>query len=410
MLRKNWKHIKNFKVIHISTFDSGTGAGIAAHRINQALNEKGVQSDLVSLYSRSLSGDYVANLSTFQKLKLKFNNYRDRQIYAKGLAAGDFFTNGKYDCFGDVEWLQEYDFIHIHWVKTYISDLKVLQIIRRFGSKVIIHCHDSNFITGGCHVTRGCVKYIENCASCHRAKGKALKLVDENYRVKELIWKENQYQVIVPSEYMKEKFVATGKIESRIHKIPLPIDFKLKSKLRNKEPKLYNVFTILLGALNMSDPFKGGVDAQKAIEQFAKLHSDLRVKILSFGSNAQLSFASSNIDHESLGMINDEVQMLNSYRKADVFLNLSHEESFGQTTSESIFSGTPSIIYGNSGLKEFTEHKKNGYIVKFGAIEEVVVGLEYFLDQPKIEDLDKRFSFDSVANSYLSLYNSLAID
>ena len=97
------------KVIHISKSDTG-GAGIAAHRLNKAMLEYGIESKLLCLINSKKKDKTVIKYydSFFHKLlrasQLPFNNYIQNQKTLKKLG-------GSYEAFSFIN--TDY-FIHNH--------------------------------------------------------------------------------------------------------------------------------------------------------------------------------------------------------------------------------------------------------------------------------------------------------
>lgn len=63
------------------------------------------------------------------------------------------------------------------------------------------------------------------------------------------------------------------------------------------------------------------------------------------------------------------------YSAADVFVNLSVEETFGMVTAEALACGTPVVAYDKTAVPEVVD-KQSGVIVHAGNIQELVSGIK----------------------------------
>lgn len=117
-------------------------------------------------------------------------------------------------------------------------------------------------------------------------------------------------------------------------------------------------------------------------------------------------------DHKDLGVIQDERLLSIVYSAADVFVNPSLEEAFGQVTIESIACGTPVVSFPTGGSKDVIIDDLNGLLASDFSDESLTQALEKALnanfDSDLIrEDAAARFDIDKKALDYISIYNSV---
>jgi glycosyltransferase involved in cell wall biosynthesis len=55
------------------------------------------------------------------------------------------------------------------------------------------------------------------------------------------------------------------------------------------------------------------------------------------------------------------------------------EEGYGLVAVEAKSAGVPSIVFPSGGLKELIEHRKNGWITRSKAVDELSEAFEYYL-------------------------------
>lgn len=157
---------ENLKVVHLSTSHSG-GAGIAARRLNEALNLNGINSVFIAL----ASPEYEPSRSEKAKvrdLKSRFESYLFTNISKRTFKSTYFtlfssssVTLNDVTSYGD----PENTIIHIHnWFN--LMNLRIVRRILKRGYRIVFTLHDQRLFTGGCHYSLDCEKFTKTCANC----------------------------------------------------------------------------------------------------------------------------------------------------------------------------------------------------------------------------------------------------
>ena len=115
-----------------------------------------------------------------------------------------------------------------------------------------------------------------------------------------------------------------------------------------------------------------------------------------------------------LGEISDVDILASYYRKADVFLSLSVQETFGKAVAEAISSGTPAIVYNNTAAPELVS-EGCGYAVETGDCNEVInkirlikkVGKGAYTDPCRRKAMHQ-FDMQNNIRQYIELYEQLS--
>lgn len=68
--------------------------------------------------------------------------------------------------------------------------------------------------------------------------------------------------------------------------------------------------------------------------------------------------------------VEDQNEMAEYYSKADVYVHLSREDSFGKVIIEAMACGTPVVVYDSTACPELVEDG-SGYVVDVGNVAEV---------------------------------------
>ena len=173
-------------------------------------------------------------------------------------------------------------------------------------------------------------------------------------------------QLVTPSNWLREIMLKSYMGKYPIKVIPTGIDLSVfmpqESDLRNKYG-LDNK-TVILGVAN---PWR----ERKGLFEFNKLSRKLsdNCKIVLIGlKEEQKKLVDSNII--ALGKTENVMQMAQWYSAADVYVNLTLEDTFPTTTIESLACGKPVITYDVGGSKESITDN-TGFVAKANDIDKV---------------------------------------
>jgi glycosyltransferase involved in cell wall biosynthesis len=396
------------KILHISTFSINSGAGIATSRLNEAFNRHGWNSNIITLYNSN------SKLTpTFKKtfLKKKIQIIKEKRLIQKKddyihFSSGEFGT----DLSKLKAELVSADVIHVHWVQNnFLSYDNLAELLKEYGHKLIFNLHDTWFFTGGCHITLDCKKFETDCYRCPRL------LENNNHLPKLWVFKKSQLfkntVVCCPSSYLKNKVLRSSISPKIVEVIPNTIDtdfYKTKPKVRNSITK-----KVLFMALNTEDPYKGVSEFLEALKKI-KSKGVNNIEILFLGANSvkfDSPYKTTYFDRTS-----DILKIADLFYHADVYVNSSHEESFGQTVLEAIASGTPVVAFNNSGCKEILLHKKNGYLAEFKDESDLANGILFSLNNLEFSEssfsqhVKEKFDFEIIQTLYEKLYEKLSIN
>ncbi|WP_271783961.1 glycosyltransferase [Aquimarina algiphila] len=203
-------------------------------------------------------------------------------------------------------------------------------------------------ITGGCHYTWDCLGYQNNCKSCPAVPTQFNQKIENNLKFKNHYATEGDFNFIYSSEYQKDvldKSVISS--VNRKYKIPLPTNEKYffnNEQLReNTRIELgYNIEDIVLffGAMNLTDPRKGGTLLFEIVKEMIDNEELNRLKFLIIGSNSQKfkEFIPKN-RLICLDMIPPS-DLPKYYNVADLFLSPSIEDAGPMMVNQSLMCGT----------------------------------------------------------------------
>ncbi|MFC5283761.1 glycosyltransferase family 4 protein [Pedobacter alpinus] len=416
------------KVIHLNTYDGNGGAGRASYRLNTALKQAGIDSqlytfiklgkreDIQALYP-SLIGKFLATINILAERYLPRFYEKDLKVpFSLSFFGKDIHQHPA---------LQSADIIHLHWINHGFLNPSALAKLSLLNKPIIWTMHDSNTFTGGCHVRFDCQNYKTSCGFCPLLKDA------ESDDISHKIWekKNNAYQTLKPSfispsnwlanaaknsGLLKNRFIKTipNTLETNIFK---PIDKKIAREKLNLK---VDGFILLTGFMpSKKDAHKGTSYLIEAIDLWIAKHPNLKDKVtlIVFGNRNSQSPPPFKIPVQFLGTINNDELLAQAYASADAFLTTSLDDNLPNTVMESLACGTPVISFTTGGIPDMVEHKINGYLAKYKDAEDFMKGLEWIYNHHNRSELNKNardkvmreFAEDIISKKHIELYKQL---
>lgn len=269
------------------------------------------------------------------------------------------------------------DIIHLHNIHGYYIHIGVLfRYLSNCGKKVIWTLHDSWAYTGHCTCSDyiGCEKWKTGCASCPQKHNyPASVFLDrsaKNYEVKKRLFTSVEgLHLVVPSEWMKsnveESFLKKYPVTVIRSGIDLTVFHPTESSFRavhHLEGK-----RILLAVANAWSSRKG----LDTLNKLADVLDDGTYLVLVGNLRKErVHKRILTIDHTS-----NQLELAEIYAAADVYLNLSYEESQGLTTIEALACGTPAVVSNRTAIPESVD-ASCGVVVDVNSMESVLKGIE----------------------------------
>lgn len=285
------------------------------------------------------------------------------------------------------------DIIHLHNVHGYYLNIEVLfEYLKEKDIRIIWTLHDCWTFTGHCSHFEyiGCMKWINGCNSCEQLteypKSFGKDNSERNYLDKrDLFTGLSNVTLVTPSMWLKQRVEQSFLSGYHCSVVPTGIDlesfypmaeerrednliFRLRNtmNLRNKN--------VLLGVAN---PWR----ERKGLLQFVNLSKMIndRCKIVLLGLNdEQLS----DLPDTIIGLSHtDSVEELAAlYSMADIYVNLTLEDTFPTTNIEALACGTPVVTFRSGGSAESID-ETCGISVERNSIQGVVAAIETILSQ-----------------------------
>jgi glycosyltransferase involved in cell wall biosynthesis len=386
------------KILHIN-YSNKDGAGHAVRRLSTALNEIGIESEMIFFkpYSRE-----TARIGWLER---KFNGAANilfsRILNLSGLSVVPTTLL-------QVINKSNADVVHLHWINPGMLSIEQFAKIRK---PLVWTFHDmwpicglESYVDDDCY-TKGAVGFFGLSRWVWKRKKKALE-------------KQRQMcSVITPSSWMSQ--CAKESTLFRDYDITtlsncLNLDvfkpMENREELREKYGLPSDKNILLFGAFDIDVPRKGGDLLVRALDC---LSSRKDIVLAVFGRDGGESLL--DLDTVWLGHIEGDQAMAEVCNCADVALVPSRQETFGQTASEPQACGIPVVAFDATGLKDIVEHKATGYLAKPFDIVDFSQGIEWILstDRDKLgktarERAMNRFASDEITRQALVVYDKLS--
>lgn len=316
----------------------------------------------------------------------------------------------------------EPDIVHIHVIHHGILDYESLfRFLGRYGKPVVYTMHDCWAFTGGCYyyTSFGCSKFIDGCNECMREGFDELDCKKNeshsNWTTKRnLLLSIDRLYVVGVSKWLcgeiKKSYLASKPI------LCIPNGINTDVFCPDDQDKLVKQNHIVTGndkytVLGVCDHW----NSRKGLDRFIQLASELdkrRYEIILVGE------APNSIENDIPDMIQfvgrtkSVEELVNWYRRANVFVNMSYEETFGLVTAEAACSGTMVIGFKSTANTELIQ-RVGGILIEKGDMKGIAENVEYVCtnkikpSSEKLREIRKYYSKERMVMEYKKLYKKI---
>ncbi|TVZ27525.1 glycosyl transferase family 1 [Gillisia sp. Hel_I_86] len=404
----------NLKILHLQYGSSKASPG---NRLHKAFLEAGANSSLLSLYGEIDAEENICSLERKARWVSKMNNWVESYLKRRMTSQFGIFS---YPVIGsnisEMNVVREVDVIYIHWVLNGFLSIKNIEQLVKLNKPIIFFMHDMWTITGGCHHSFGCDKYMEHCHNCKFFIGdkKNDLSTSEFKRKKKLFSTYDNVYFIAPSKWLFNcaKQSALTK-EKPVFYIPNYLDDKIfKPFEKNVAKKILNIdkddIVIAFGAISIGSPYKGWEYLQKALEIMEEDGNFKNVSILIFGSGYNKEVAEAiPFKTKFMGFLTNEYATNLMYNAADVFLAPSLADNLPYSILESQYCGTPVVAFNTGGIPDLIDHKNNGYLANYKDSHDLATGIKYCIDNDVKGYALPEFEGDLIMGKHLGLIEQI---
>lgn len=362
------------------------GAGIAASRLNQGLNQLDIVSNI--LVQKKLSSDPkiigpksqiqkgIANIkSYFDALPLQLIKHKEDTMFSVPWLPGKVVKTAK-DLSPDI--------INLHWVcKGYLQ----IESLTKFSTPIVWTLHDMWAFTGGCHYSGGCEQYTAVCGKCPQLGSQSSwDLSRWVWYRKASSWKSMNLTIVSPSSWLAQCAKSSSLFkELRVEIIPNGIDTQVYKPIdRDLVRDLLNLpkdkILLLFGSANVNDRRKGWHHLKKALEGLIATGWKDKIELVIFGSNHSGKDFFPEFKTHYFGRLQDDISLALIYAAANVFVLPSMQDNLPNTIMEALACGTPCVAFNIGGISDMVEHLQNGYLAEAYNTEDLVKGILWLID------------------------------
>ncbi|MBV6442235.1 MAG: D-inositol-3-phosphate glycosyltransferase [Saprospiraceae bacterium] len=396
-------------VLLLNTYPHG-GAGVACRRLQTALQASGVKANLLTANDTGVRWPFYAE-------RLSFLPYERDKSVRFSFSLANFGKN-----LAQHPLVREADVLHLHWVNQGFLSLKNIRQLAETGKSIVWTLHDMWAFTGGCHYSRGCDHFLNECGDCpflkHPAPGD---LSNSVWRRKRELFPQN-IQFVTCSEWLAGVARSSGLLKNYpVAAIPNPIDTVVFKPLTAAERQAFRsekgiatgAHVLLFAAMKVGETRKGFQFLLEALQILRAQKPDFPLEILVLGKAEPEALAALPYPVHALGLVQELPALVQAYGAADVFVIPSLEDNLPNTVMESLACGTPVAGFATGGIPEMVGHLQEGYIAPQGdsgalaeGIYEILKGgksLDVYREAARVKAV-KNYSNAEVAKRYLEIY------
>lgn len=296
---------------------------------------------------------------------------------------------------------------------------KLLSFLAKKDIATVITMHDFWYMTGMCfyHTKKDCQKWQSGCNNCPAIAGD---IREKKFDRTRLMWETKKkcfnsiprLAVIGVSDWtlgeVKKSFLKNAAVLKRIYNwIDLDVFCPQDSSELKTQLGLNDKYVILGVSAAWIKGDGKGLDTYLKLAE--KLSDDCRIVLI-----GEMKYEGKLPDNViSISSINSKTELAKHYSMADVYLNVSHEETFGKVSAEAVSCGVPVVAYNATANKELVP-VGGGALVETLEADDILKAIEKVKSQDKSVYLpicrkfaENNFNKEENIRQYISVYEEL---
>lgn len=393
------------KIVQLATSLNG-GAGIAALRMSNALNIVGGDSMIISrdeILTTYNTGVFSKKINLFKRLESSAVTLFQSKILQKN---NDLVTPWSIDTSKiKKEVFEQADIIHIHAYYNFLNNSSLRKILA-LGKPTLFTLHDQRLFTGGCHYSRDCNNFKNDCTACPQVRSPFAHKVKKSFSKQKVLFGDlTNVELVSPSNWLAnnaKKSAITKDLQVHVVKNPIPKIF-FESKV-TEQKKIDGLFRVAFIATNLQNPYKDLPVFTKAINEYSRV-SSRKICVVLVGSGVIPNFESTvqieNIQPRS------ESEMVLLLSTIDLVIVPSNQDNSPSVIGEALAVGVPVIGSDAGGIPELLRNFQMP-IFPVGDVKQLTELITHW--KPKIDreairkKAKKEFSEEVVGQELLNIY------
>ena len=401
------------KVLHLSTYAGGGGAARAAANVNSALQQAGVDSQMVSAQGNKFKAARAADRALWKLQRSPIETWRSPARFGS-LSAKEINNSGA-------------DIINLHWVTDgFVS----IEEIGRIEIPLVWSMYDMWPISGTEHYGNLLSpRWREGYSKLNRPSSESgfdLDLWTFGRKWKQ--WQSGRLRLhMVPaSTWLEEATRSSFLMHDRsVSRIPHAIDTETFAPMNREmaraqfDLQVETPLLLFLASAGITDSRKGWDLLSNALRIVADQRKDVQVIVAGPRPdpiNQSKAASDSRTVIHWMGEVSSNEDLRSLYAGADIVTVPSREDNLPLTAMEAQACGTPVIGFNTGGLPNLVEHSRSGYLARpfdVGSLAEGILVATSGGDtalrwgeaaRQRAVDL---WSSDIVSGQYLDVYRSL---
>lgn len=368
----------------------GCSSSSPANRLHRAFMQSGIESRILVLHPDNILPQGVLAMGWKERLYSRINNLVESYLTKKMISNYGKFS---YPVLGsnvsERQEVRQADVIYVHWILNGFLSIQSLKKLAQLGKPVIFMMHDMWTITGGCHHSFECEKYILQCQNCQFFDNNKFKdLSYRGFNMKQHFYSKYQNLYFVsPSKWLYDCAQKSALLGHKpIFHIPNIIDRSLFKPFSKKVARqILNLDSkkqiIAFGAISINSPYKGWEYLKGALNLlYESGNREIQIVVFGSGPNSEI-IESIPFETRFMGFVDNEYATSIIYNAADVFVAPSLADNLPYTILESLSCGTSVTAFNIGGIPELIEHKSNGYLAEYRNSEDLARGIAFCLEE-----------------------------
>lgn len=412
------------KVNLVNSHETSGGAAIATLRLLRGLNKiENIDANLFCQHTSFSLPKTIGPNTEFDITASVFRPYLNRLIAIKD--GQNILRNHQFSP-AYLPMRQKYlhaisdcDVVHLNWINNGFISIRNLN---KISAPIIWTLHDMWTMTGGCHYSGNCDRYLSSCGKCPplnstNSNDLSAKLIKQKIKN----WSNLPLTIVCPSKWLancaKKSTVLKNK---RIEIIPNGIDTNAYKPTDKRAARIalnlpQNKKLVLFNALNALHDLRKGLDVcLKTMECIVESgRNDIELVVLGEFCIDSLNLT---IPTHCLGKLSDEISISMVYSAVDIYFNPSKQDNLPNTILEAMSSGVPCVASDIGGFPDLITNGENGYLGNpsdYKYFSQHILSLVSDANMLESFSINARnkilnsFNINAVSQQYLNLYKEI---